>query len=58
MSDTKKTAFNIRLDPDMLGQVDERAQELGISRNEWFNNMTRWCLKNTYTIEQRDISPE
>jgi predicted HicB family RNase H-like nuclease len=57
MSDTKtKTPFNVRMDPDMLAQVDERAQELGVSRNEWLNNMTRWCLRNTYTIEQRPLA--
>jgi predicted HicB family RNase H-like nuclease len=52
-SDTTKTQFNLRLPDDMLEQVDERAKALGISRNQWYENMTRWVLANTYTIEQR-----
>lgn len=52
MSDTK-VPFNLRLPEDMLKQVDERAQKLEMSRNEWFTNMTRWCLANTKTIESR-----
>ena len=54
MSDTKsKAPFNLRMDYQMLAEVDARAEALGISRNEWFSNMTRWVLENTQTIESR-----
>jgi metal-responsive CopG/Arc/MetJ family transcriptional regulator len=58
MSDTK-TAFNLRLPEDLLKQVDARADSLGISRNEWFTNMTRWVVdpKNTYTIKKKGGQP-
>lgn len=47
MSDTK-TAFNLRLPKELLEQVDDRAEAVGISRNQWFESMTRWVLANTY----------
>ena len=50
-SDTKH--FNLRLPSDLMLEVDRRAENLGISRNQWYENMTRWVLVNTYTIEQR-----
>jgi predicted HicB family RNase H-like nuclease len=55
-SDTK-TQFNLRLPEDMVAQVDDRAKNLKISRNQWYENMTRWVLVNTYTIEERGGKP-
>lgn len=49
-SDTK--AFNLRLPQELLDQVDERAKNLRISRNQWYENMTRWVLVHTYTTEE------
>jgi predicted HicB family RNase H-like nuclease len=54
-SDTKP--FNLRLPADVVEQVDARAKNLGYSRNQWFENMTRWVLESTYTIEQRGGRP-
>ena len=52
-----KAMISFRMANDMLKQVDARAEGLGISRSEWFTNMTRWVLANTYTIEQRGGRP-
>lgn len=61
MSDTTresaKTQFNLRLTDDLLTQVDARAKNLNISRNEWFANMTRWVLANTKTVTDRGGKP-
>ena len=54
MTDTTKTPFNLRLPKDLLDQVDRRAEDLGLSRNQWYENMTRWVLANTHTILIRD----
>jgi metal-responsive CopG/Arc/MetJ family transcriptional regulator len=56
-SDTARTAFNVRLPKDLLAQVDDRAENLSISRNQWYENMTRWVLANTYIIEERGGKP-
>lgn len=55
-SDTK-IPFNLRLSKDLLTQVDERAEALGLSRNQWYENMTRWVLANTATIKERGGKP-
>jgi predicted HicB family RNase H-like nuclease len=56
-SDITKTQFALRLPDDVLEQVDARAKHLGISRNQWFENMARWVLAHTYTIEERGGKP-
>lgn len=56
MSDTK-IPFNLRLPKDMLDEVDRRADALGMSRNQWFANMTGWVLANTHTVEARGGKP-
>jgi metal-responsive CopG/Arc/MetJ family transcriptional regulator len=58
VSDTRsdaKVAFNLRLPLELVDELDERAKALGISRNQWFSNMTRWVLENTETIERRTM---
>jgi len=57
MTDIEKTQLALRLPKVLLDQVDERAAQRGISRNEWFINMTNWVLDNTYTIEKRGGTP-
>jgi predicted HicB family RNase H-like nuclease len=61
MSDTEfdamKVPFNLRLPGDMLREVDARAERLGISRNQWFSNMTKWVLKHTEVIERKGGKP-
>jgi metal-responsive CopG/Arc/MetJ family transcriptional regulator len=52
-----KQQLALRLPEDMLEQVDERAKNLGISRNQWFENMTGWVLVNTHTVEARGGKP-
>ena len=52
-----KQQIALRLDAELLKQVDERAQALGLSRNQWFENMTRWVLANTQTVEDRGGQP-
>jgi len=55
--DTTRVPFNLRLPPGLVKDVDERAKNLGISRNQWFENMTEWVLANTYTIQRRGGRP-
>jgi predicted HicB family RNase H-like nuclease len=43
----------LRLPKVMVQAVDRRAKNLGLSRNQWYENMTRWVLKNTVTVEKR-----
>ena len=50
-SDTKRTPFNLRLPAGHVAEVDARAEALGLSRNQWYENMTRWVLDNTVTID-------
>ena len=53
MTDTTRIPFNVRLPEDLLAEVDRRRDALGISRNQWYENMTRWVLANTETIQKR-----
>jgi hypothetical protein len=56
MSDiTKQVA--LRLPSDLISLIDARAEALGISRNQWFENMARWVLANTHTIIKRSDTP-
>jgi predicted HicB family RNase H-like nuclease len=48
MADITKQ-FALRLPDELVEAVDLRASALGISRNQWYENMTRWVLVNTYT---------
>jgi len=52
-----KTMVSMRLPEELLEEVDARAKALGINRSQWFENMTRWVLANTVTIEQRGGQP-
>lgn len=54
---TNRIQCNLRLPEDLLAQVDARREKLGISRNQWFENMTSWCLENTVTIKERGGKP-
>ena len=53
MADITRTQFVLRLPQDMLTEVDRRREALGLSRNQWYENMTRWVLINTETIATR-----
>ena len=55
MADTM--TISMRLPTELVAQLDARAKNRGINRTEWFENMTRWVLENTYTIEQRGGRP-
>jgi metal-responsive CopG/Arc/MetJ family transcriptional regulator len=55
-SDSTKV-ISLRLPADLVEKVDGRAKPLGISRNQWFENMTSWCLENTATIKERGGKP-
>jgi predicted HicB family RNase H-like nuclease len=57
MADITKTQFVLRLPEGVVEQVDARAEALQISRNQWYENMTRWVLENTHTIKQRGGKP-
>jgi hypothetical protein len=54
MADINRTQFALRLPADLIEDVDKRAEALHISRNQWYENMTRWVLANTY-IEDKDV---
>lgn len=57
MTDTKRLMVSMRLPEEMVEQVDARAKNLGITRTQWYENMTSWVLENTYTIESRGGTP-
>jgi metal-responsive CopG/Arc/MetJ family transcriptional regulator len=44
--------ISMRLPDELLEQVDERAKKLGINRTQWYENMTRWVLVNTFTTDK------
>jgi Arc-like DNA binding domain len=52
MADSDIKQFALRLPVELLEQVDARAEKLRISRNQWYENMTRWVLVNTYTTDE------
>lgn len=52
MADSSKTQMALRLPTHLVAQVDQRAEALGISRNQWYENMTDWVLSNTYTTPE------
>jgi predicted HicB family RNase H-like nuclease len=57
MTDPHRTSdptrqFVLRLPPELLAQVDRRAKDKNLSRNQWFEYMTRWVLGHTTTVEQ------
>ena len=53
MTDITRTQFALRLPADMVEEVDVRAKALNLSRNQWYENMTRWVLDNTHTVEEK-----
>lgn len=55
MADTM--TVSMRMPKDLVAQLDARAENLGISRTEWFENMVGWVLENTHTIESRGGRP-
>lgn len=42
----EKEVISMRIPTDMLATVDEKAAEIGISRNELINQMIRYALDN------------
>jgi hypothetical protein len=62
MSDTKgdtntdTKSFSLRLPADLVAKVDARAKEKNISRNEWYERMTRWTLANAPVSAVSDVS--
>lgn len=52
-SDSTKTQVALRLRKDLIEQVDARADQLGISRNQWFENMVSWAVTDTRTNEEK-----
>lgn len=57
MTEDSKSMVSFRMPEEMLKQVDARAERLGISRSQWFTNMTRWVLTHTELIQRRDGKP-
>lgn len=57
VADTTKVAFNLRLPKELVDEVDERAGKLGLSRNQWYENMTIWVLDHTETVKARSGTP-
>jgi hypothetical protein len=47
------TQIKVRLPDDLVAQIDQRRENLGLSRTQWFENMIEWCLTHTETIERR-----
>jgi predicted HicB family RNase H-like nuclease len=45
MTDIKKSIL-LRLPEDLVKKADARAKERGMSRNQWFENMTKWVVEN------------
>lgn len=49
-SPENRTQVPLRLDADLLPEIDARCEQASkttgrkISRNEWFNNMSRWII--------------
>lgn len=53
MTGTTRIQCNLRLPQDLIEGIDARREPLNISRNQWIENMARWCLANTQTIAAR-----
>lgn len=49
MTEQQRTVVSFRLPDEMVREVDKRAKNLGLTRSQWYENMTRWVLVNTYT---------
>jgi hypothetical protein len=46
----EKTQIALRIDPELLAQIDARialmkSKGKNLSRNQWFENMTRWVVQ-------------
>lgn len=49
MTENDKTAMSLRIDSELLAEVDKRLALMKtkgktVSRNQWFENMTRWVV--------------
>jgi len=46
MADIKqdRKAIILRLDPKLVEQVDKRAKDKKMTRNEWFTKMATWAV--------------
>ena len=53
-SKPERIQMPLRLDADLVAQIDERRKPLNLSRNEWITNLVKWALVNTKTIQDRD----
>lgn len=61
MSDAEKYKIALRIDPELVEEIDARielmrAKGKTISRNQWFENMTRWVVYDLpYQARQSDL---
>jgi len=56
--DSTRTQIALRIPAPLMVEVDARAEALGISRNQWFENMARWCIANTATVTSKGQETE
>lgn len=49
-----RNEVKLRLPANLIAGIDERREVLGISRNQWIENMVHWALDHTVLIQQRD----
>jgi metal-responsive CopG/Arc/MetJ family transcriptional regulator len=49
MAEPGRSVVSFRLPDELLAEVDRRAKNLGLTRSQWYENMTRWVLVQTYT---------
>lgn len=50
----EKVQIALRLPAGLVEGIDVRAKELGLSRNQWMENMTEWVLINSQLVDTRD----
>jgi hypothetical protein len=41
-----KQQIAVRLDEGLLKEIDARAKEVGLSRNEWIEKSSKWVIHN------------
>lgn len=56
MSDITKKQFALRLPEELLAQVDARAKAKGLSRNQWFERMTRHATGDAPVNENKAMA--
>lgn len=49
----EKEVISMRISTDMLKTVDDKAAEIGISRNELINQMIQYALNNMEEPEEK-----